>query len=286
MPELPLGAIIAMDFEKWDIADEIALLHHARIDRVQVYRNVLQNVTAERIRAILDPEGITIDSLHAYIDLEMFEGPSFDLSAVDPRVHKIAIERARSEARYAMDLGCRDVIVHPVGPGETARDAFREGGLAASAEFLARIGEKAGIRFLIENMPPPMFGSDARVLRRIVEEVSSPHLGLAYDVGHATIAGDPLGTLRAMGPRLWGVHLHDNDGTEDGHYLPGMGVVPFPAVARGLAEVGFSGTFMLEVYRDTKDVWQDLTPERLKYIHYLRRLASGQNPKSEIRNPK
>jgi len=78
-----------------------------------------------------------------------------------------------------------------------------------------------------------------------------------------------------MGPRLWGVHLHDNDGTEDEHLLPGMGTVPFDDVAAALVEVGFAGTFMLEIYRDTWEVRRDLTPERLDYINRLRRLASG-----------
>ena len=41
------------------------------------------------------------------------------------------------------------------------------------------------------------------------------------------------------------------------------------------AEVGFSGTFMLEVYRPTDEVRRDLTPERLAFIDRLRRLASG-----------
>ena len=83
--------------------------------------------------------------------------------------------------------------------------------------------------------------------------------------------------VQAMGPRLWGVHLHDNDGAEDDHYLPGMGTIPFEDVARALAEVAFSGTFMMEIYRDTWEIRRDLTPERLEYIHHLRRLASGLN---------
>ncbi len=275
MGELALGAIIAFDFEKWDVAEEIALLHHAGIDRVQIYRNVLHHVTPAHIRETLDPEGITVDSLHAYIDLEIFDGPTFDLSSDVDRVREVAVEIARAEAEYARDLGCRDVIVHPVGVGETAADAFRPGALKTSLREMAPIAERLGVRFLVENMPPTMFGCDAGLLRRIVDEVDSSHLGLAYDTGHAMMAGDAVGPIREMGPRLWGVHLHDNDGKEDGHFLPGMGVVPFEDVARALAEVGFGGTFMLEIYRDTSEVWRDLTPERLDYIHRLRRLASG-----------
>jgi len=275
MPDLPLGAVIAFEFDKWNVDEEIAIVHHAHVLRIQVYRNYVKGVTAHQIRATLDAEGLLADSLHGYIDLEILDGPPFDLSADDDPTRRAAIDIAKGEAEYAHTLGCRDIILHPVGPGETHDDPFRPDRLATSAAQLARVAEAADVRFLIENMPPPMFGHDAHLLRRIVETIDSPHLGLAYDSGHAHIARDPVGIIHAMGPRLWGVHLHDNDLSEDGHYLPGMGTIPFDDVARALAEVAFAATFMLEIYRDTWEVRRDLTPERLQYIHHLRRLASG-----------
>jgi len=277
MPDLPLGAVIAFDFEKWDVQEEIDLVRGARIRRVQVYRNWSRATPAADIRRVLADAGLLADSLHAYIELEMLNGPAFDLSAEDPATRASALEIARRETDFAHGLGCRDIVVHPVGPGETQDDPFRRKTLASSAEALARIAEGADVRFLLENMPPPMFGHDAPMLRRIVDGVDSPHLGLAYDSGHANVAGRPVQTIRDMGPRLWGVHLHDNDGAEDDHRLPGMGAVPFEDVARTLAEVGFAGTFMLEIYRDTWEVRRDLTPDRLAHIEHLRRLASGRD---------
>jgi len=276
MPDLPLGAVIAIDFDKWDMDEEIALIRKAGIRRVQVYRNCARGRPASDIRARLDAAGLAVDSLHGYIELEILDGPAFDLSAESASDRDAALEIARRETAFARGLGCRDVIVHPVGPGDTEGDVFREAALADSARHLARIAEEADARFLLENMPPPMFGADGRLLRRLVDAVGSPHLGLAYDAGHANVLGRPVDTVRDMGPRLWGVHLHDNDGSEDDHLLPGMGTVPFEAVARALAEVGFGGTFMLEVYRETAEVRRDLTPKRLAFIDRLRRLASGE----------
>lgn len=62
------------------------------------------------------------------------------------------------------------------------------------------------------------------------------------------------------------------------HLLPGMGIIDFETVARALADVGFGGTFLLEIYRPTDEVRRDLTPERLAYIERLRRIASGLKP--------
>ena len=275
MPDLPLGAVIAFDFEKWDVDEEIAIVHGAGVVRTQVYRNYVHGVTAQRIRQILDEANLVADSMHGYIELEMLGGPHFDLSAKAPKARRAALEIVRGEAEYAHVLGCRDIIVHPVGPGCTRDDAFRPDALAESAEHVARLGEEADVRFLLENMPPPMFGTDAEVLRAIVDEADSPALGLVYDSGHASLAGRTVETVRQMGPRLWGVHMHDNGGKEDDHFLPGMGVVALEDAARALAEVKFGGTFMLEIYRETSEVRRDLTPERLAYIQRLCRIASG-----------
>jgi len=274
MHDLPLGSVIAFDFKTWDIRDEIALLQDVGIRRVQIYRNYKQGISAEEVLRTLTAAGLMPDSLHGYFSLEGFEGPPCDLSSSDAALWQASLDIMQGEARYARTLGCRDIIIHPVPSGDTQNDAFREATLTESALVLAEIGREHDVRFLIENMPPPMFGR-AAALRRVADAAASPHVGLAYDSGHATLAGDPIGAIHAMGPRLWGVHIHDTYGTKDDHLIPGMGVVPFDDVARALAAVGYSGTFILEVYRTTAEVRRDLTPERLAFIETLRRKASG-----------
>ena len=274
MHDLPLGSVIAFDFKTWDIREEIALLQDVGIRRVQIYRNYKQGISAEEVLRTLTAAGLTPDSLHGYFSLEGFEGPPCDLSSSDAALRQASLAIMQGEARYARTLGCRDIIIHPVPSGDTLNDAFREATLTESALVLAEIGREHDVRFLIENMPPPMFGRAAG-LRRVADAAASPHVGLTYDSGHATLAGDPIGAIHAMGPRLWGVHIHDTYGTKDDHLIPGMGVVPFDDVARALAAVGYSGTFILEVYRTTAEVRRDLTPERLAFIETLRRKASG-----------
>jgi sugar phosphate isomerase/epimerase len=275
MPDLTLGAVIAFDFQAWDVQEEIAIVRGAGIRRVQIYRNYVQDITARHIRRTLDEAGLTADGLHGYFLLENSPGPACDLSSPDPSVRRDALRIMQDETAFAHVLGCRDIVVHPVGPGPSETDPGRREALAESAAALAALGAREDVRFCIENMPPPMFGADAAMLRQVVNAVASPHLGLTYDSGHATLAGRPVETVLAMGPRLWVTHLHDTLGTDDDHMLPGMGVVPFEDVARALAQVKYSGTFLLEVYRKTEEVRRDLTPARLAFIERLRRLASG-----------
>ena len=275
MPDLPLGAVIAFDFQAWNVQEEIAILREIGIRRVQVWRNYSQGITARHVRETLEAAGLTAESLHGYFQLEPGDRPGSDLSSPDAAVRQDVIEILRREAEFARAIGCRDIVVHPVAPGQTADDPRRPGGLAAAIAALAEIGRRDDVRFLVENMPRPMFGSDARILRQAVDAAGGRHVGLNYDSGHAMLAGDPVGAVRAMGPRLWGVHLHDNLGSKDDHMIPGTGCVPMEEVARALAEVGYGGMFMLEVYRPTDEVRRDLTADRLAFIERLRRLASG-----------
>jgi sugar phosphate isomerase/epimerase len=275
MADLALGAALAFDFTGWDVDDEIALLRSAGVSRVHIYRNYSQGISAEHIREKTSEAGLIIESLHGYFQLEDDSRPPLDLSSDDDALRLASVDLLAGEAEFARTLGCRDIVIHPVPPGDTEHQPFRPAAFAASLRRLAEIARKADVRYLVENMPPPMFGRDVAMIRRMIDGLASPHLGQCYDSGHAMLAGDPLGVIRAMGPRLWGVHLHDNDGKDDEHRLPGMGIVPFEDVARTLAEVGYRGTFLLEIYRKTDEVRRDLTPARLAFINRLRHLASG-----------
>ena len=55
------------------------------------------------------------------------------------------------------------------------------------------------------------------VLVRLVDEVDNPFLGLCLDIGHLHVFSelDAVEWLRRTAHRLFYIHLHDNDGTDD-----------------------------------------------------------------------
>jgi sugar phosphate isomerase/epimerase len=280
MPDLPLGAVIAFNYKDVRVADQVEIFRAAGVRRVQVFRDYMRSPEPGEILETLRRAAFTVDSLHGYFHLEDMDGPPCDISAADAAEREAALEIMEREADFARALGCRDVVVHPTGARMSDADAFRPAMLEESARDLAAIGRTADVRFLVENMPPTYFGCDVPELRRIVDAVDDAHLGLIYDSGHANMAGDPVGVVRAMGPRLWGVHLHDNLGENDDHMIPGTGTAPLEAIAAAMAEVGYGGTFLLEVYRPMDEVRRDLTAARLEFIERLRRIASGESPEA------
>ena len=85
----------------------------------------------------------------------------------------------------------------------------------------------------------------------IVTEVASPWLQVYPDVGNLAANGlDAAAQLRRAAGHLVGVHLKD---TRPGEYrrVPfGDGIVPFAEVFTALAEIGYPGPFLVEMWND------------------------------------
>jgi sugar phosphate isomerase/epimerase len=61
--------------------------------------------------------------------------------------------------------------------------------------------------------------------------------------------------VRLLGSYLAVLHVHDNDGERDRHWLPGLGIVDWEAFMHALVEIGFEGTLSLEIgYRYFKEL--------------------------------
>jgi L-ribulose-5-phosphate 3-epimerase len=133
-----------------------------------------------------------------------------------------------------------DVVVVPILETAAIRDAAdRVRLLEALRDPLAQ-AERAGVRIALES---DLAGDD---LREIIDASESTFLGVCYDVGNATAAGHDLeGDLRALAPRLFGVHIKDR--VRNGTSRPlGEGEVDFDAVAKELARAEYMGSMILE----------------------------------------
>ncbi len=66
-----------------------------------------------------------------------------------------------------------------------------------------------------------------------------------------------LELLTMYGDRLLALHLHDNDGEEDQHALPGTGTIAWKPLMEKLDRLGYQGALSLEVrstgYADVTD---------------------------------
>ncbi len=124
--------------------------------------------------------------------------------------------------------------------------------LAAEATLrrVAALGEREGVTFVIENLntavdhPGTPFARAADTLA-LVEAVDSPHLRMMLDLYHAQLCeGNLIELLRRCGPAIGEVQVADVPGRCE----PGTGEINYPAVARALADAGYTGTVGMEAF--------------------------------------
>lgn len=177
-------------------------------------------------------------------------------------------------------LGARLTVMHPIAP--PGREYDRAACLAANRDFFRRQAETAarfGIRIAVENMLSNRLfdggiykryctGSDE--LMELVEAVDCENVGVCVDVGHSHYMGEaPETCIARCAPRLWMLHLHDNDGFNDSHVPPYCGSMDWPSVYRALRTIGYNGCAMLEIQHACERLPAQMQLETVRYVARL-----------------
>ncbi len=137
----------------------------------------------------------------------------------------------------AGDCGLKNVVIH-VSSGVLTPD-YGEYGL----ERFRRLCEKAkecGTRVAFENLRKTSY------LDYVLENI--PEAMFCFDCGHENLYNGGEGVLEKNADRLACVHLHDNDGKKDRHWLPYKGSIDWTNMARRLAEVKMQCNLAFEVH--------------------------------------
>ena len=178
-------------------------------------------------------------------------------------------------------LGCPRLVVHPFFGGY-------DESLTAEAEWdlnmdryarLIPAARKHGVTICLENM---FIGhnrklyqaccSDFTVACRYVDALNAlagqELFGFCLDTGHALLLGkDIRQVIRQLGQRIKCFHLHDNNGIEDQHLAPYMGVMDWDRFAQGLRDIGYRGHLSFETESAVSRAFDpELVPELLRLI--------------------
>jgi hydroxypyruvate isomerase len=120
---------------------------------------------------------------------------------------------------------------------------------------IADLGEHAGVTFCLENLntavdhPGVPFARAADTLA-LVKAVDRPGLRLNLDLYHAQIGeGNLIELVRRAGPLVGEIQVADVPGRCE----PGTGEINYPAIARALDAMGYSGTVAMEAWASVDD---------------------------------
>ena len=149
-------------------------------------------------------------------------------------------------------LGCRNFVIHPIMPYGDYQDPEPETFYKINFEFMNRlcdVADRFGVTVCLENMPMPGISlATPRQILDFVKDINRDSLKICLDTGHCTVCGvNPGDAVRLIGKELLAVlHVHDNDGRGDLHWLPGFGVIDWKYFGKALSDIGFEGSFNLE----------------------------------------
>ncbi|MBR0459200.1 MAG: sugar phosphate isomerase/epimerase [Victivallales bacterium] len=199
-----------------------------------------------RQRKLIEDNGIEISQTHG-----PWRWPPRDYTPED-RAERF--EKMAKSIRGTALLGCRNLVIHPIMPfgcGEESEQQ-RADMMDRNREFMGRlieIGRQCQVIVNFENMPMPQLAiAPVSATLQFVKEMNSPWFKVCLDTGHAATTGEsPAACVRLLGKEfLQTLHIHDNNGKNDFHWIPYTGVIDWQDFSDALAEIGFDGTASLE----------------------------------------
>ena len=87
------------------------------------------------------------------------------------------------------------------------------------------------------------------------------------DIGHLLMLGlDPCKFMEEMGSRIETLHVHDNNGLDDDHTAPYLGVCNWDRFIKGLRSIGYQGKISFETATFNRLFPKELVPDALKLL--------------------
>lgn len=159
------------------------------------------------------------------------------------------LELVVNRLEMAAELDCPVAILHlpepfPGVPGEDGAGSEAEAWwsrVRRSLDALVPHVRRTGVRIAVENMPRAHLWA---ALEQVLAEYPADVVGLCYDAGHGTLSSDGLERLEQNKSRLIALHLHDNDGVGDLHWLPFEGPTNWQRLAEIIVSSGYDRPVM------------------------------------------
>jgi sugar phosphate isomerase/epimerase len=207
----------------------------------------------QAIREALSRNTLSISNINAFM-MHAVNDPRqkyWHPSWIEPDAHyrRVRVDHTRRALTLAKELGAPCITTEPGGPieGRPWSECLK-----LFIEMLKPVvehAEKEQVLLLVEPEPDLLIETADQYLE-FASKLSSPFLGLNFDIGHSyCVKDDPAETVRRLGKLIRHVHLEDIAPTRVHHHLiPGEGAIDFASTLKALQEVGYEGWVTVELY--------------------------------------
>lgn len=126
----------------------------------------------------------------------------------------------------------------------TKAPEYNEMGLNRIREII-KFAKKVNVKIAFENLKVK------GTLEYIFKNIQDEDVGICYDAGHCHAHFKDEFNFEPFKNKIFAVHLHDNDASDDQHLLPFDGTINWNEVIKKVADYGYTGPITLELsYRN------------------------------------
>mgnify|MGYP000848137954 FL=1 len=123
-----------------------------------------------------------------------------------------------------------------------------------NTKWCAQKAKAAGLKLIVE----PRVGeivSNTDAMLRLIEAVNEPNLGAILDTGHQYAQKEilPL-SIAKLKDRLFYLHLSDNDGSRNDHFVPGEGTIDWVGFFEALKIINYQGYAGLDIAKTKEEL--------------------------------
>ena len=149
------------------------------------------------------------------------------------------VERYKRNIRECKERGIELVIMHLT--SKHVAPMYNEIGLNRIKK-ITDYAKEVGVKVAFENTKIRGY------LEYVLGNITDSHVGMCFDAGHFHAHFDDDFNHEFVKNRIFAVHLHDNDKSDDQHLLPYDGTVNWNLVVEKLKDCNYNGPITLELY--------------------------------------
>lgn len=194
---------------------------------------------AKKLKEYADSLGLECEQSHAYFT-----------SGIDEAAMARRYDYIPKDMRIASIMGAKSIVLHPV-----SEFTYEE-----NIEFVKRfipLAHELDIKICVENIWHfsggkvfPICTTSPESFVKFLDEINDPYVVACLDIGHAEMDDNIVSAvkmIRALGSRLYALHIHDNNKKNDSHQLPFTQQINFYEILEALKEIKYPGNITFEV---------------------------------------
>jgi len=148
------------------------------------------------------------------------------------------VERYKNDIRKCKENGIPMVVVHLT--SKTKAPMYGEIGLERIKKII-KYAKELNVKVAFENTKIKGY------LEYVLGNIKDDNVGICFDAGHYHVHFNDEFDFEFFKNRIFAVHLHDNDKSDDLHLLPFDGTIDWETVITKLKECNYEGPITLEI---------------------------------------